>query len=97
MGYARNMHLTIKDGKVEDFNKMLTTDVLPVLKKQKGFREYTWMLNKNDFVGISLWEDRPSAETYHSTTYPDLVKKLTPVLHGTPTVNNFDTVNVVRS
>jgi quinol monooxygenase YgiN len=41
-------------------------------------------------VGISLWADRASAETYHTSTYPKIVEKLNPVIVGTPRVETYE-------
>ncbi len=41
-------------------------------------------------MGISLWADRASAETYQTSTYPTIVEKLNPVLVGTPRVETYE-------
>jgi quinol monooxygenase YgiN len=92
MKFARNVHFQIKNGQVDQFNKIFTNDVLPLLKLQKGFKEELTLTNPNaqHMIGISVWEDRPSAEAYNTNTYPQILAKLTPMLDGTPRVETFD-------
>ena len=89
MDFARSVRFQIKSGMNEDFNRLFTTDVLPVLKKQKGFKQYLSLVNPKRAMGISVWEDRASAETYQNTLYPQLLEKLTPFLEGPPRVDTY--------
>ena len=43
-------------------------------------------------VSISLWDTKEDAEAYNLTGYPDVLKALSEVLEGTPTVGTFETV-----
>jgi heme-degrading monooxygenase HmoA len=92
MHFARNVHFQIKNGKDADFSRIFTNDVLPMLKKQKGFKEELTLVNRDRAVGISVWEDRSSAETYQTSAYPQILEKLNPVLEGTPRVEMYDVV-----
>jgi quinol monooxygenase YgiN len=90
MRFARNVQFQIKSEKHADFNRILTNDVLPILKKQKGFQEELTLVNRQSVMGISVWEDRASADTYASATYPGILEKLSPVLEGTPRVETYE-------
>ena len=90
MKFARNVHFQIKNGQVDQFNKVFLSDVLPLLKQQKGFKEELTLTNAQQAIGISVWEDRPSAEAYNTNTYPQVLAKLSPMLDGTPRVETFD-------
>ena len=92
MRFARNVHFTVKNGKVDEFNRLMNIDVLPVLKKEKGFCEDLTVLGGHTGMSISVWDDRASAETYNKNTYPEVLKKLNAVLEGTPRVDTYDTV-----
>lgn len=89
MKFARNVHFQIKSGKEKEFNRLFEADVLPMLRKQTGFKQELTLVDGNRAVGISLWDDRGSAETYQASTYPKIVEKLTPVIEGTPRVENY--------
>jgi quinol monooxygenase YgiN len=93
MNFARNVHFQIKKGKEQEFNNLIEKEVLPILRKQNGFREEVTLVNPTDAVGISLWDDRKSAETYRTETYPQVLAKLTPVIEGTPKVETYETAS----
>lgn len=97
MSFARNVHFSIKNGKVDEFNRLMNTEVLPLMKKETGFRQDLTVLASNTGMSLSVWDDRASAETYNTKTYPEVLKKLNPVLEGTPRVETYDTIlTVVR-
>jgi quinol monooxygenase YgiN len=86
MRFARNVQFTIRNGKKEEFHKIFQTKILPVLQKQKGFEDSIVLINGNEGIGISLWNDRISAESYAKTGYPQILEALKPVIEGTPQV-----------
>ena len=88
--FARNVHFQIKDGRTQDFVNLLGAEVLPLLKKQTGFLDEVTMLDGRRGMAISMWEDRRNADTYGTTIYPEVLKKLTPVLEGTPRVETYE-------
>ena len=93
MKFARNVHFQIKDGKEKEFTTLFENEVIPLLKKQTGFREEMTLLNKNGNLGISVWDDRKSAEAFHTNAYPGILKTLGPVIAGTPTVDTYEVGN----
>lgn len=88
--YARNVHFRIKEGKDQEIVRLMNTELLPLLKKQDGFLDELMMLDGRRAVAISLWADRKHAESYQSSLYPEVLKKLTPFLDGAPKVETFD-------
>ena len=92
MGFARNVHFTIKNGKADEFNRLMQAEILPLMKTEKGFHQDLTVLGGNTGMSVSVWHDRASAETYNTKTYPEVLKKLNPVLEGTPRVETFDRV-----
>ena len=92
MSFARNTHFTVKNGKIEEFNRLMNTEILPIMKNQKGFHQDLTLLGGNTGMSVSVWDDRPSAETYNTKTYPEVLKKLSPVLEGTPRVETYDSI-----
>jgi quinol monooxygenase YgiN len=91
MRFARNVQFKIKNGKEQEFAGLFEKDVLPLLRKQDGFREELTMVSPKGAHAISLWDDRKSAEAYQTTGYPQVLAKLTPVIEGTPTVEVYET------
>jgi len=92
MSFARNVHFTVRNGKVDEFNRLMNTEILPLLKNEKGFRQDLTLLGSNTGMSISVWDDRACAETYNTKTYPEVLKKLNPILEGTPRVDTYETI-----
>jgi hypothetical protein len=90
MRFARNVYFHVVPGKDHEFTTMFNTEVLPVLKHQAGFRNEIALINGPHALGISLWDDRKSADHYATAVYPGLLKKLTPFLEGAPKVETYD-------
>jgi quinol monooxygenase YgiN len=89
MKHARNVHFQIKNGKELEFTKLFETDVLPTLRKQDGFKEELMLVDGRSALGISVWDEKGSADKYQATAYPRLLEKLSPVLESTPRVENY--------
>lgn len=92
MSYARNVSFTVKNGQIDEFKRLMNTEILPLLKKENGFRQDLTILGSKTGMSTSVWDDRASAETYNTKTYPQVLKTLGPVLEGTPRVETFDTI-----
>jgi heme-degrading monooxygenase HmoA len=93
--YARNVTLHLKADKAAEFARMFETDVLPMLRKQIGFKdEITFLPTEgNEAVAISLWEKKENAEAYSRDTYPAVLRSLERVVEGTPEVASFEVAN----
>ena len=90
MSFARNVHFTLKSGQADEFNRLMDKEVLPLLNKEKGFKQDLTVLSKDTGMSLSVWDDRASAERYNAQTYPQVLKTLEPVRVGTPRVETFD-------
>ena len=90
MQFARNVHFQVKSGKEREFTALFENEVIPMLRKQAGFREYFTLSTPRYVLGIIIWEDQKSAEKFGTTTYPAILAKLNPVLDGTPKVETYD-------
>ena len=69
---------------------LFESEVMPALRRQKGFKEELTLMSGTDSIGISVWEDRNSAESYQESTFPKLLEKLKPVIEGAPRVETYD-------
>lgn len=90
MNFIRNVTFQIKPGKTEEFTRVFTNEILPELKKQPGFRHDLAMHNPKGAVNLSVWQDRPSADRFQNSAYPEMVKKLAGVIDGTPEVEGYE-------
>ena len=93
--FARNVTLHLKADKANEFTRTLESDVLPLLRRQAGFKdEITFVATERDeAVAISLWDKKESAEAYSRETYPAVLQKLQQVVEGTPQVESFEVSN----
>jgi heme-degrading monooxygenase HmoA len=93
--YARNVTLQLKADKASEFTRTLENDVLPMLRKQSGFKdEITFLASEgNEAVAISLWEKKENAEAYSRDTYPAVLRSLERVVEGTPEVDSYEVSN----
>lgn len=92
--FARNVSFRLKPNTHSDFNRTIENQILPLLHKQKGFKEEVTLCNTNsvDGVSISLWENKSDVDNYNTNVYPQVMKTLEKVIDGTPRVQTFDTV-----
>ena len=92
--FARNVSVHLKSNMLSDYTRSFENDILPLLRKQKGFKDEITLSNPSslDAIAISLWETRADAEAYNTKTYPEVLKTLARMIDGTPKVQTFESV-----
>jgi len=92
--HARNVSFRIKANMQSDYIHAFENQILPLLRKQKGFKEEIALCNPGtpEAVSISLWEHKSNADDYNTRIYPEVLKALGNVIDGTPRVQTFETV-----
>ncbi len=90
MKITRNVHVQLKDGKQKEFIQLFESQILPVLRQQKGFQDEMTLVDNNRALAISFWDDRKNAEQYHTSVFPKLVEKLTPMIQAPPRVETYE-------
>jgi heme-degrading monooxygenase HmoA len=90
--FARSVTMRLKPNAVSEFNRTLEKEVLPLLQKQKGFRDELTLVspNSSEVVGISLWDQKQDAEAYNRAAYPEVQRILSKVIEGTPQVQTYE-------
>ena len=93
--YARNVSFHLKSNMLADYTRTFDKDILPLLRKQNGFKdEITFSAPGGvDVTAISLWDNKASADTYGSNSYPEVLRTMARFIEGTPTVHTSDVVN----
>ena len=93
--YARNVTLHLKANSADEFSRTLETDVLPMLRKQNGFKDELAFVGSDgaEAVSISMWDRKENADAYGRDTYPTVLKSLSNVIEGTPTVETYEVSN----
>jgi len=92
--FARNVSAHLKSNMLSDYTRTFENEILPLLRKQKGFKDEITLSNPGSqhVVAISLWESKANAEAYNTNTYPEVLRKLASVIDGTPKVQTFEAV-----
>lgn len=93
--FARKVYMHLKPNSVAEFTQRLERDVLPLLRKQKGFQDEITFVGQSgtEAFGISLWEKAENAEAYNRGTYPEVTKILASLVEGALHVETFDVAN----
>jgi hypothetical protein len=93
--FARNISFHLKPNMLSDYTRAFEKDVLPLLRKQNGFKDEITLAGPGgvDVSAISLWENKNDADTYNTNTYPQVFKTLARFIEGTPQVHTFDVVS----
>ena len=93
--FARTVSFHLKPGRAGEFTRLLDQDIIPMLRKQKGFQdEITFVVaGGTEALGISLWDLKANADAYDRGAYPQVLKALSTVIDGTPQVRPYEVSN----
>ena len=94
--FARTVRMQLKPNSVAEFTSVIEKEIIPLLRKQQGFRDEITFLppdNGKEAVAISLWEQKENAEAYGRGTYPDVLKAMAKVVEGSPQVQTSEVSN----
>jgi hypothetical protein len=92
--FARNVSIHLKSNMLSDYTRTFDKDILPLLRKQKGFKDEITFVGPGgiDVTAISLWENKADAEAYNTNAYPQVLKTMARFIEGTPKVHTSDVV-----
>jgi heme-degrading monooxygenase HmoA len=87
--------MNLKPNSITAFTQSLEKEVIPMLRKQKGFQdEITFVVpDGTKVLAISLWDKSENADTYSKGDYTKVVQILSKVVEGTPNVENYEVAN----
>lgn len=93
--FARKVYMHLKPNSVVEFTQRLERDILPLLRKQKGFQDEITCVGQRgtEAFGLSIWDTAENAEAYNRGTYPEVAKLLARVVEGAPRVETYDVAN----
>jgi hypothetical protein len=93
--FARNVSVRLKSNSLSEYGHVFESQILPLLRKQKGFRDEIAIAGSNglDVTAISLWDNKADAEAYNTDTYPEVVKTFSKLIDGTPTIQTCEVIN----
>ena len=86
--FSRHVIMELKPNATTEFTNVVESKILPLLRKQKGFRdEMTFVApDRSEAIAISFWDTKEEAEAYNVSGYPEVLKTLTNLVEGTPRV-----------
>ena len=93
--FARRVYMHLKPNSVTEFTQRLEKDILPLLRRQKGFQDEITFVGQSgtEAFAISLWDKAENAEAYNRASYAEVTKILATVLEGAPQVETFNVAN----
>src|SRR6476660_5382069 len=93
--FARTVSFHLKSNMFSDYTRSFENDTLPLLRKQKGFKDEITLSNPGslDVIAISLWDSKANAEAYNTSNYPEVLRTLGRMIDGTPKVQTFEAVS----
>jgi hypothetical protein len=93
--FGRQVTLKLKADSAKELTRLIDNEIIPMLRKQKGFRDETIFIapERSEAIANSFWDTKEDAEAYNRSGYPEVLKTLSSVLDGTPTVKTFEFAN----
>ena len=93
--FTRRVSMHLKPNSVAEFTRTLEKEIIPLLRKQKGFQDEITFVGSTgtEAFGISLWDTAENAEAYSRGTYPEVTKNLARMVEGTPKVETYEVAN----
>lgn len=93
--YTRNVRMKLKANSASEFTRTLENEIIPLLRKQKGFQDEVSLVSpeRNEAIAISFWDKKESAEAFSREKYPALRKRLSKTVEGVPKVETFEVAN----
>lgn len=90
--FARRVSVDLKPNTAVDFTDRLEKEVVPLLRKQKGFQDEIEFVAPDGAkaFAISLWDRKESAENFGREVYPQVEKILSKFYEGTPRIETFE-------
>jgi heme-degrading monooxygenase HmoA len=90
--FTRHVIMELKPNTATEFTDVVESSILPLLRKQKGFRdEITFVaLDRSEAIAISFWDTKEAADAYNESAYPEVLKALSNLVEGTPRVGTAE-------
>ena len=93
--FTRSVSMRLKPNNVAELTRTLENEIIPLLRKQKGFQDEITLVAPGglEAIGISFWDQKENAEAYSRSTYREVQKALAKVIEGIPHVETYDVSN----
>jgi len=86
--FARHLTFKLKPNTMKDYPKAIQNDLIPLLRKQPGFRDLITLVDEDgtDLTAISFWETRQQAVSFGNAGYASTLKAMEKFLGDAPKV-----------
>ena len=94
--FARAVNIQFQSGKVDEASQIVQDLIVPILKRQKGFKSQLLLTQRDTgkAISINLWETEGDLTAFETgPLYRELMGKLGGVLAGPPVGERYE-VNV---
>lgn len=93
--FSRIVTMHLKPNHVTDLIKAIDDKILPLLRKQEGFKDAVFFADASgtQATAISLWDRKENADTYGNKTYPQVLESLMSLLEGPPQVKPLNVIS----
>jgi len=93
--FTRHVTMKFKANSAPEFTRVIENEIIPLLRKQKGFRDEITLVapERAEAIATSFWDSKEDAEAYNRTGYQEVLKTLSKVTEGTPKVETFEVAN----
>jgi quinol monooxygenase YgiN len=91
--FTRIVELTSLPGKNKQLAEIIDEQVLPILKKQKGFVDETVFVSDkedNRVLAQGFWNTKEDAEEYHRAEYQNVHEIIRHLLESEPVIRTFN-------
>jgi len=92
---SRIIDCTVRIDRMDDFRSLVTSNLLPRIKEQRGFVDAIESINADDghYVCMTLWQSRSDVERYDEGLFKEVANELMPMMQGAPTVSTLEVDN----
>ncbi len=93
--FARQVSMHLKTDGAAEFKQKIENEIVPLLRKQKGFLDEINFLDPSgrEVHSFSLWETVENAEAYNRGKYPEVTKILAAFVEGALRVQTYEVLN----
>ena len=93
--FGRQVTMKLKANAAAELTRIAETEIVPILRQQKGFRDETIFIapERAEAIANSFWDTQEDAEAYSRTAYPEVLRVLANAIEGIPTVRTFKFVS----
>lgn len=90
--FSRIVTMHLKPNNVVQLTKTVEEHVLPLLRKQEGFKDAIFFVSPDgrDATAISLWDRKENADAYSAKAYPQVLQTIASLYDASPQVKTYD-------